>query len=309
MDRFQALETFVAVAEAGAFNAAAQKLGLSPPAVTRIIAQLEAKLGVTLFLRTTRQVRLSESGQRFLDDARRVLLELQEAEESVTGGHAHPRGLLRITAPVLFGRRYIAPILAEMMDLYPDMSVQALLLDRVVNLAEEGLDIAIRIGVPEESSLTAIRVGAVRPVVFASPDYLAKNGTPKTPSDLATHQIIQAGNSENPPAWLFQKNGTRLSARVTPRITVNDNQAVIDMVAAGGGIGRVLSYQIAPALASGAIVPLLEDVAAPSLPIHILHGEGHRTSAKLRVAADLLRDRLRNDSTLRLAGLHTTKGT
>lgn len=302
MDRFQALETFIAVAESGAFNGAAQRLGQSPPAVTRIIAQLEARLGVTLFLRTTRQVRLSESGERFLSDARRVLSELRDAEASVTGSHGRPRGVLRITAPVLFGRYYITPILTEMLDLYPEMRVHALLLDRVVNLAEEGLDIAIRIGVPEDSSLSAIRVGAVRPIVFAAPDYLARHGTPTVPSDLTHHHIIQAGNTENAASWLFQKDGDRLAVRVSPRLTVNDNQAVLDVVRAGKGIGRLLSYQIAPALESGVVVPVLEDVAAPGLPIHILHGEGHRTSAKLRVAADLLRDRLRANPTLRLAG-------
>jgi DNA-binding transcriptional LysR family regulator len=303
MDRFQALETFIAVAETGAFNGAAQRLGQSPPAVTRIIAQLEARLGVTLFLRTTRQVRLSESGERFLHDARRVLSDLRDAEASVTGSHGRPRGLLRITAPVLFGRYYITPILAEMLDLYPEMRVQALLLDRVVNLAEEGLDIAIRIGVPEDSSLSAIRVGAVRPVVFAAPDYLARHGTPAVPSDLTSHSILQAGNIENAANWLFQKEGDRLTVRVTPRMTVNDNQAVLDLVRAGRGIGRLLSYQVALALDSGAVVPVLEAFAAPSLPIHILHGEGHRTSAKLRVAADLLRDRLRANPTLRRANL------
>ncbi|MAO90249.1 MULTISPECIES: LysR family transcriptional regulator [unclassified Hwanghaeella] len=303
MDRFQALETFIAVAETGAFNGAAQRLGQSPPAVTRIIAQLEARLGVTLFLRTTRQVRLSESGERFLHDARRVLSDLRDAEASVTGSHGRPRGLLRITAPVLFGRYYITPILAEMLDLYPEMRVQALLLDRVVNLAEEGLDIAIRIGVPEDSSLSAIRVGAVRPVVFAAPDYLARHGTPAVPSDLTSHSILQAGNIENAANWPFQKEGDRLTVRVTPRMTVNDNQAVLDLVRAGRGIGRLLSYQVALALDSGAVVPVLEAFAAPSLPIHILHGEGHRTSAKLRVAADLLRDRLRANPTLRRANL------
>jgi DNA-binding transcriptional LysR family regulator len=298
MDRFQALETFIAVAETGAFNAAACRLGQSPPAVSRSIAQLEARLGVTLFLRTTRQVRLSESGQRFLDDARRVLQELHEAEESVTGSHAKPRGLLRITAPVLFGRRYVAPILAELMDLYPDMRVQALLLDRIVNLGEEGLDIAVRIGVLEDSSLTAIRVGAVRPQVFASPHYLSIHGTPQNPNDLAGHRIIQAGNTDTAPIWVFQRDGQRQSVRVRPRLTLNDNQAIIDLVSAGGGIGRLLSYQIAPALDRGAVVPLLEDCATPSLPIHILHGEGHRTSARIRVAADLLRDRLRATTSL-----------
>jgi DNA-binding transcriptional LysR family regulator len=303
MDRFQALETFIAVAETGAFNGAAQRLGQSPPAVTRIIAQLETRLGVTLFLRTTRQVRLSESGERFLNDARRVLSELRDAEASVTGSHGRPRGLLRITAPVLFGRYYITPILAEMLDLYPEMRVQALLLDRVVNLAEEGLDIAIRIGEPEDSSLSAIRVGAVRPVVFAAPDYLARHRAPAMPSDLTNHSIIQAGNTENAANWLFQKEGDRLTVRVTPRMTVNDNQAVLDLVRAGRGIGRLLSYQVALALDSGAVVPVLEPFAAPSLPIHILHGEGHRTSAKLRVAADLLRDRLRANPTLRLGSL------
>lgn len=302
MDRFQALETFIAVAETGAFNGAAQRLGQSPPAVTRIIAQLETRLGVTLFLRTTRQVRLSESGERFLNDARRVLAELRDAEASVTGSHGRPRGLLRITAPVLFGRYYITPILAKMLDLYPEMRVQALLLDRVVNLAEEGLDIAIRIGEPEDSSLSAIRVGAVRPVVFAAPDYLARHGTPAVPLDLTSHSILQAGNIENAANWLFQKEGDRLTVRVTPRMTINDNQAVLDLVRAGRGIGRLLSYQVALALDSGAVVPVLEAFAAPSLPIHILHGEGHRTSAKLRVAADLLRDRLRANPTLRLAG-------
>ncbi|MBT5919900.1 MAG: LysR family transcriptional regulator, partial [Alphaproteobacteria bacterium] len=192
MDRFQALQIFVKVAELGGFAAASRDLGLSPPGVTRAIAGLEDRLGARLFVRTTRSVRLTETGMRFLGDAKRILTDLAEAEEAAVGSHAAPRGELRITAPVLFGRLYVTPILGDYLNQYAQVNAETMFVDRVVNLMDEGLDVAIRIGDLPDSSLSAIRVGVVRRVMFAAPEYLARYGIPQRPRDLTDHRLIHS---------------------------------------------------------------------------------------------------------------------
>ena len=190
MDRFRELTTFVAVAESGAFNAAARTLNMSPPAVTRLINSLEERIGARLFTRTTRQVALTEAGHRYLSDAERKLADLEEAEDSAAGAHQSPRGILRVTAPVMFGQLHIAPILRDYLDAYPAVSAITLFVDRVVNLIDEGLDIAVRIGDLPDSSLSAVRVGTVRRMTVAAPQYIAKHGAPNTVGALADHKIM-----------------------------------------------------------------------------------------------------------------------
>ena len=192
MDRFHAVQVFVKVADCNGFAAAARDLGMSAPAVTRAVAQLEGRLKTRLFVRTTRSVRLTESGERFLEDGRRILLELDEAEEAAVGSHAAPRGALHVTAPVLFGRMFVTPILGEFLDAYPLVNARTFFVDRVVNLMDEGLDVAIRIGELPDSSLIALRAGTVCQVVFASPNYLKKHGLPQRPEELAGHRLIQS---------------------------------------------------------------------------------------------------------------------
>lgn len=298
MDRFHSIQVFVKVADCGGFAAAARELAMSPPTVSRAVAMLEDRLGIRLFVRTTRSVRLTESGERFLHDGRRILLELEEAEETAAGTHAAPRGELHITAPVLFGRIFVTPILGEFLDRYPLLEAQTLFVDRVVNLMDEGLDVAIRIGDLPDSSLTAVRVGQIRRVVCASPEYINKNGLPQHPNDLSGHRLIQSLAMESSREWMFLENGNRISIPLNPRLRMNTNDAVIDLVVRGWGLSRLLSYQIAPDLAGGRLQIVLGAFELPPMPIHVLHQEGRMVSAKVRTFVDFMVERLRADSAL-----------
>jgi len=298
MDRFHTIAVFIKVAELEGFAAAGRQLAMSPPAVTRAVASLENRLGTRLFVRTTRSVRLTESGSRFLQDAKRVLLELEEAEEAAIGSHAAPRGTLQITAPVLFGRLFVTPILGDFLERFPLVDARTLYVDRVVNLMEEGLDIAIRIGDLPDSSLTAVRVGMVRRVLFAAPDYIERFGRPNTPDDLANHRLVQSLAMGLSPEWPFLINGASASVRVEPRLRMNTNDAVIELILRGWGISRLLSYQIAPQLADGRFLALLEGFEMPPVPIHVIHQEGRLVSARVRAFVDFMVERLRIDPAL-----------
>lgn len=295
MDRLRLMSIFVAVAEAESFAGGARKLGMSPPAVTRAIAALEARLGVRLLTRTTRTVRVTDAGARYLDDCRRVLAEADAADESARGLNAAPRGQLHVTAPVLFGRLYVMPAIEAYLDRYPEVSVNAVFLDRVVNLVDEGLDVAVRIGELPDSSLRALRVGRIRRVVCGSPAYFEQHGTPRHPFDLRQHRMIAASAISPSPEWGFVQNGQPLSVRLQPRLVVNTNDAAIAAAACGWGLTRVLSYMIAPQLAAGRLQTVLEDFEPPPAPIHVLHREGRHASAKVRSFVDLIVERLRND--------------
>ena len=293
MDRFREIEAFVKVAECGGFAAAARALAISPPAVTRAVALLEERLGTRLFVRTTRSVRLTESGERFLRDGRQILLDLAEAEETALGSHAAPRGELRVTAPVLFGRMYVTPILGEFLGRYPKVSARTLYVDRVVNLMNEGLDVAIRIGELPDSSLIAIRAGWVRWVIFAAPAYLEEHGQPQHPADLAGHRVIQSIAVETVREWPFRENGKPLTAPIEPRVRMNTNDAVIELALQGWGVSRLLSYQVAPYLADGRLQAVLNTFELPPLPIHVVHQEGRMVSARVRSFVDFMVERLR----------------
>jgi DNA-binding transcriptional LysR family regulator len=302
MDQFRELQTFVAVAEAGAFNAAARRLAMSPPAVTRAVTALEARLGVQLFTRTTRQVALTEAGARLVDDARRILADLAEAEASAAGAHDAPRGTLHLTAPVLFGERFVAPVLRDWLDAHPGVTANALFVDRIVDLIGEGLDVALRIGDLPDSGLIATRVGAVRRVVVAAPDYLARAGSPAAPDDLADHRIVEATGLGTAPDWSFAAAGARCRVRVDPTLRVSTVAAAIDAALAGWGLARVLSYQVADALAAGTLVEVLAGSDAARMPIHLVHAEGRRPAAKIRSFVDFAAARLRPEAD-RLAAL------
>jgi len=296
MDRLSALETFVAVAERGGFAAAGRALGLSPPAVTRAVAGLERRLGTRLLVRTTRAVRLTEAGDRFLADVRRLLAELQEAEEAAAGAHAAPRGEVRVTAPVMFGRLFVAPLLADFVAAWPAVACRAVFVDRVVSLVEEGHDIAVRIGDLPDSSLTAVRVGAVRRVVVGAPGYLDGAGRPAQPKDLAAHVIVASTAAGVGAAgdWSFAGPGGRpVAVRLAARLTVNTNDAAIALAEQGRGLTRVLSYQVAGALADGRLETVLDNVVPPPLPVHVVHAEGRTAARKVRALVDHLAAGLR----------------
>jgi DNA-binding transcriptional LysR family regulator len=291
------MKVFIAVAEALSFAAAARKLSMSPPAVTRAITTLENHLRTKLLIRTTRHVRLSEAGLRYLEDAKRICQAIVEADEVAMGVNAEPRGHLTITAPALFGKMYVLPSVIDYLQRYPAMSVSALLLDRVVSMLDEGVDVAIRIGELADSSMNAIRVGRVRRVLCASPNYLKQYGTPKNLTELSSHTLITASNIGN--LWKFgdQSSATRL--QIQPRLSVTTHDAAIDAAIQGLGITRVLSYQIAASLESGSLTTLLDDYQPPSMPIHILHSEGRHTSSKVRTFVDMMALQLRENPALR----------
>jgi DNA-binding transcriptional LysR family regulator len=298
MDRFHLMTVFVAVAEATSFAAAARRLGLSAPAVTRAVSMLEDRLGVRLLTRTTRVVRVTDAGARYLEDARRILAEADEADAAAAGINARPRGHLAVTAPVMFGRLYVMPLITAYQTQFPDTTVSALFVDRVVNLVDEGLDAGIRIGELPDSSLRAIRVGQVRRVVCASPAYLRKHGTPKTPEDLAAHALVATTAVTATPDWHFEKDGERRTVKVAPRIFVNTNDAAIAAARLGFGLTRLLSYQVAPEIAAGKLKQVLTTFEGAPLPIHVIHREGRHGSAKVRCFVDLAIARLRADPAL-----------
>lgn len=299
MDRLHVITVFIAVAEEQSFAAGGRRLGMSPPAVTRAITALETRLGVRLLERTTRHVRVTEAGRRYLDDARRIVAELDEADDAAAGSNAAPRGHLSVTAPVLFGRLYVTPGIVDYLQRYPDMEVAAMFVDRVTSLVEEGIDVAVRIGELPDSTLRAIPVGGVLRMIVASPAYLAQHGAPRTPQELAQHTIVAATGASVPPDWRFMQEGELRTVRIKPRLAVNSNDAAIEAVRCGLGLTRLLSYQAAAGLASGELVAVLEDYVAAPVPIHIVHRDSRQGSARIRSFVDLMVTRLRADSRLR----------
>jgi len=297
MDRLQAMQSFVRVADAGSFAGAARQLNLSPAAVTRAVAALEIRIGAQLFVRTTRFVKLTEAGARYLEDCRRILAQVAEAEASAGGSHATPTGSLVVTASVLFGQLYVMPILLEYLDHHPSVTGRALFLDRVVHLVEEGIDVAVRIGHLPDSSHAAIRIGQVRRVIVGSPAYLAAHGVPDRPEALKRHRIIAATSAWTSLDWRFGERDKQTTA-VVPQLFCNSNRAVLDAALAGWGLTRLLSYHVASDLAEGRLVRVLADHEEEPLPVHVLHAEGRRASAKVRAFVDLVVARLRSNPSL-----------
>lgn len=298
MDRFYQMSVFVAVAETESFAGGARKLGMSPPAVTRAVAALEEELGVKLLNRTTRFVRATDAGQRYLEDARRILAEVQEADEVAAGINSEPRGHLTITAPVLFGKLFVMSSIVGFLERYPNVEVAALFLDRVVNMLEEGVDVGIRIGALPDSTMRAIRVGQVRRVLCASPDYLARRGIPQTPEDLLQHQIIAASSISPTVEWKFGDDDSNKAVRIKPRLTVTSNDAAIAAAVQHAGITRLLSYQVASHLASGELKVILGEFEPKPLPIHVVHREGRHGSAKIRAFVDFVAQALKANTSL-----------
>jgi DNA-binding transcriptional LysR family regulator len=293
MDHFHLMNVFVAVGEEESFAAAARRLDLSPAAITRAISSLEQQLGVKLLLRTTRNVRLTEAGQRYLDDSRSILASIAEANEAAAGVNAAPRGNLSVTASVLFGKSFVMPCIVQFLATYPEVEVSAYFLDRVVNLVEEGIDVAIRIGHLPDSGLKALRVGQVRRVLCASPAYLAKHGVPQHPADLLRHAIIAASSISPRVEWKFGAVDDPTMVRMRPRLTVTSNDAAIAAAVSGVGICRLLSYQIGDELAAGRLKIILDDFEEAPWPVHVVHRESKFGSSKVRNFIDLLVAHLR----------------
>ncbi|MDO9369605.1 MAG: LysR family transcriptional regulator [Sphingopyxis sp.] len=268
MDRLLTLEMFVAVASEGGFGAAARKLGSSPPAVTRGIAALEARLGTSLFHRSTRAVALTDAGAAFLDQARRILGDLAGAERELRGAEAEPRGQLHLTAPTMFGRLHVLPVVGDLMAQHRELAVRMMLIDRNVRIVEEGIDVAVRIGPLADSSLKAVRIGWVRQMLVASPAYLARRGAPARVAELAGHDLIVAMGPRAAGEWQFVSGRWRVEPR--PRLILNTVDAILAATEAGQGIANLLSYQVIDAVDAGRLIALLPGEQPPALPVHLL---------------------------------------
>jgi DNA-binding transcriptional LysR family regulator len=294
MDQIHLMKVFVAVGELESFAAAARRLDISPAAVTRAVSALEEQIGVKLLLRTTRSVRLTEAGCRYLEDTRHILTSIHEANEAAAGINATPKGELAITAPILFGKKFVMPCIVRYLQQYPEVDVSAYFLDRVVNMVEEGMDVAVRIGPLPDSGLKALRVGRVRRMLCASPDYLARMGEPRHPSDLPEHQVIATTNLSPRAGWRFGLADEPTLVRMKPRLTVTSNDAAIAAAVGGLGIARLLSYQVVDELASGQLQVVLAEYEEAPWPIHVLHRESKYGSAKVRSFIDMLAQDLRS---------------
>jgi DNA-binding transcriptional LysR family regulator len=288
MDRIDAMQAFVTVADLRGFAPAARKLKLSPSAVTRLIAALEERLGARLLQRTTRSVTLTDAGARYLERIRRILADVEEAEIAAEGERTRPSGRLVISAPVGFGRLHVSPMMTAYLKRYPEVSGELRLEDRVLNLVEDGIDLAVRIGQLADSSLVARQVGEMRRIMVVSPAYLKAHGEPKTPGALVSHQTIQFGATSGSAEWRFVENGREIRVNYAPRLLTNSADAAIQYAEAGGGLTRVLAYQAADAVKRGKLKIVLQKFELPPLPIHIVYPTSRLLSAKVRAFIDLV---------------------
>jgi DNA-binding transcriptional LysR family regulator len=288
MDRLDAMQAFVAVADLQGFAPAARKLGLSPSGVTRLIAALEDRLGARLLQRTTRKVALTDVGTRYLERVRRILADVEEAESSAEGERTRPSGRLVVSAPIGFGRLHVSPVMSHYLGRYPEVAAELRLTDRTVNLVEDGVDLAVRIGHLPDSTLVARHVGEMRRIVVASDAYLTQRGEPDTPEAIATHDTIQFGAATAAPEWRFVEDGREVRVLCTPRFTTNSADAAIQYAGQGGGLTRVLAYQAADAIKAGRLRIVLEKFEPPALPIHAVYPTSRLLSAKVRAFIDLV---------------------
>ena len=282
MDRIEEMTVFVAVAELGGFASASRKLKLSAPTITRAVAALEAQVGAELFVRTTRFVRLTESGERYLQDCRRILHELEEAEAQAAGAHLAPQGTLVIAAPIVFGQRLLLPLLVEFLQQYPAVSARALLVDRPVQLSEEGIDCAFRMGELPDSALVATPLGHIRRIVCASPDYLAAHGQPRQPQEVVDHALVVSAADGRSDRWRFVDGDRDVDIDIEPRLVVSTNEAAISAALGGWGLTRVMSYQVNAELQRGELQRVLQGYEGKPLPVWLVNTEGRRAAAKLR---------------------------
>ncbi len=293
MDRFEAISAFAAVAEEGGFSAAARRLGVPLPTVSRKVSELETHLGAQLLVRSTRRVSLTETGQQFLITCRKILGELGEAEKLASGEYRAPRGELVVCAPVGLGSAYLAPVITEFLMAYPDIDIDLRLSDRIANLAEEQADVAVRIAHLPDSSLIAQKLGMIRHVVCASPGYLAARGVPEVIGDLSRHACVTFTALEAAKEWIFRERGQTTRIAVKSRLSVSSARAAVEAAIAGLGVSRLLCYQAAPALADGLLRLVLRRFEPEPLPVSLVYPSGRLMPLKLRAFADFVVPRLK----------------
>lgn len=290
MDKLKAIQTFVHIAEHGSLTKAARAQQNSPPAVVRALAALEAHLGARLFQRTTRRIALTEEGKRYLESCRNVLAAVEEADAGLTAGTHEPAGQLTVTAPVLFGHMHVAPAVTRFLQRYEKMRCSMLLHDRVVNLLEEGIDVAIRISPLDDSSLVALPLGRIRSVVAASPDYLRRFGLPRHPNDLREANCLR--NNASSPNWSFRERSRTFHVPVKGNLDFNHVAPTLEACAAGMGFGRFLSYQVAPFVRQNRLSVVLEAFEPTPRPVSIVYPHARLVPARTRVFIDWMREEL-----------------
>ncbi|TIL56470.1 MAG: LysR family transcriptional regulator [Mesorhizobium sp.] len=293
MDRLEAMSLFVAAVEAGSLSAAGRRFGIPLATVSRKVSDLERHLKTRLLNRSTRQLTLTDAGHAYLAACHRILDEVGEAERSAAGEYSVPTGELIITAPIVFGRLHVLPVVTDFLAAYPDVGIRLMLADRITQLTEEHIDLAVRIGELPNSSLVATRIGSIRRVVCASPAYLAEHGTPETPKDLAAHDCVTFEGLTAPAAWTFATGKTEVTVPIRSRLRVNTAEAAIDAAIAGIGLTRVLSYQITAAVRSGTLRTVLEAFEPQPWPVSLVHAGQGLLPVKLRAFLDFAAPRLK----------------
>lgn len=303
MDRFEAMRTLLAAVDGGSLSAASRRLRVPLPTVSRRVSDLEAHLRTQLVVRTSRRLLLTDAGRGYVAACRQILEELDDAERLASGEYRTPRGALLVTAPVLFGRLHVQPVVLDFLAVYPEISLRLMLSDATIDIVEERVDLALRIGALPDSGLVARRLGEVRWIVCASPDYLGRRGTPTTPHDLVDHDCIGFDRLGGDSAWPFAIDGRTHEVAIRPRFSVSTASGALDAALAGAGVVRVLSYQASAALADGWLVKLLDRWETAPLPVHLLHNPQPILPLKLRALIDFAAPRLRD----RLATVQDTQ--
>jgi DNA-binding transcriptional LysR family regulator len=286
MDRLDEFRLFLAIVDSGSFIAGGRQFGRSPSSATRIVGEMEQRLGLRLLQRTTRKLSLTDGGARLAEQARRLLADYDDAINYAVGETEALRGLIRMSAPTFFGRRHVAPLVSEFLDQHPQIAMQLSLEDHLVDLIEDRIDVALRIGHLENSSLMSKRVGQVRRIVVASPDYLDKHGTPRKPEDLARHQAVTFINNASTAAWTFQKKNRTQKIKVPSRLEVNRAEAAIVLALKGKGLARILSYQAAPELKEGSLVRVLKAYEMPAAPVQFVYPSARLLAPRVRAFLD-----------------------
>jgi len=293
MDRIDAMSTLVAAVDAGSLSGASRALGKPLATVSRKVSDLEAHLGTQLLVRSSRRLALTEAGQAFLASARRILEDLDEAERAASGEYRTPRGHLHITAPIMFGRLHVEPVVLDFLKAYPDITVRLTLADTLMNLVDDHVDLAVRVGRLPDSRLKALRLGEIGWVTCASPDYLARQGEPDSPDALTDHDCVMFEGLYSTASWTFGRGSEAKDISIRPRLSVNSADAAIAAALRGAGVTRVLSYQVAEPVARGDLKLILRPFEPEALPVHLLHAGQSLAPLKLRAFLDFAGPRLK----------------
>ena len=293
MDRIELMSVIVAIAEAGSLSAASRQLRMPIPTVSRKLSELETRLKTQLFQRSSRRVSLTDAGRTYIEACKRIIEQVDDAEREASGEYRTPTGDLTVTSPWGVGHLHLVPLACEFLNVYPDITLRLFLSDRVLNPVDNKIDVAIRIGPLPDSSMIATRIGSIRVVACASPEYIAARGRPQTPKDLCNHDCITIDETGVPRSWKFVEGESELAAQIRTRLTVNTSEAAVEAAIAGAGIARVMSYKMEAARRTGRLVIVLDSFEKEPSPVHIVHTERRPTPLKLRVFLDWLTPRLK----------------